>query len=111
MKKFVCVLALVFVIGKLSAQAPAGQAFGEGPVFVTALSQCYWLASVPTTTPAVAECFVDTGVPATSGRYFSLSTGPTIWTPEGTTLTKAAVLALGITVSVPAHPAQTGTLQ
>jgi hypothetical protein len=117
MKRMMWALAAIVIVAALGkAQAPAGQVFGEGPVFVTALSQCYWLASVPVTTPAVAQCFVDTGLPSTSGMYFSLSSGPTIWTPEGAppltaAALKSAVLAAGITVNVPAQPAAVGTLQ
>jgi hypothetical protein len=98
----------------LQAQAPAAVVnVAEGPVVVTSLAACYWPLLPPPTTPSVAECWVVGSTPALSGKYFSLGSSPTVWTSENTqtALTKAAVIALGIKVSVPSQPAVVGTLQ
>jgi hypothetical protein len=113
-------LALDIGVTKLGyvvrAQAPPVVNVAEGPVVVTSLAACYWPLIPPVTTPSVAECWVVGSTPALSGKYFSLGSSPTVWTPEGAApLTgaalKSAVLAAGITVNVPAQPAATGTLQ
>jgi len=112
MKRILFFLLIFVTMTLLSAQAPSGVGVYEGPVVVASLAACYWPVIPPTTQLALAECLVVEGSPVTMIRYYALNSAPTAWISETQVpLTKAAVLALGITVSVPAHPAQTGTLQ
>lgn len=61
------------------SHAQASAAVSEGPQVVATLSACSWLTGA-TVTNGVAFCFVNTGVPATSGMYFALNNSST-WTP------------------------------
>lgn len=81
----VCVIFLTLSLGyRLWNPSPSiaqvSAAVNEGPQVVSTLSSCAWLTGANVTN-GVAWCFVNTGVPSTSGMYFALN-GSAVWTAQ-----------------------------
>lgn len=62
-----------------SASAQAATGVFLAPQVVSTVSQCAWPTGAAVSN-GVAFCFVNTGVPSTSGMFFALN-GSGVWTP------------------------------